>query len=376
MQSIALSWLILDLTHSPFYLGLEGFANTIPLSLFTFAGGVVADRVNRKKLLMVTQWVMLYLAVILGVLTQFHLIRVWHIIGLAFLGGLSQAFAWPVYQTVIANVAEREHLSNAIALNSAQFNLARTLGPVIGALGLKYFGTAGCFYVNALSFLAVIGALASINIPNNRQAPDLPQPGFLLHFKEVVASMYGQRQLFYLLVTLAVTSVLGVPMVTLLPAFARQVLHMDPSGLGSLMAAFGAGAVVGGFVVAYRGDIPGKVMFALRGEALLVVAMIGFSVSRDPLLCMIFLFLAGFSMVAFASVVNSLIQSSVLEHMRGRAMSLFVFAFGGFMPVGNLLAGTLAEHFGVPHTLLGMGLSLGLFLTYLYTTKFAKVRSA
>lgn len=376
MQAIALSWLILDLTHSPFYLGLEGFANTIPISIFTFLGGVIADRVDRKRLLMLTQWVMLALALILGVLTHLHLIRVWHIIVLAFLGGLAQSIAWPVYQTVMANVAERQHLSNAIALNSAQFNLARTLGPVIGAIGLKYFGTAGCFYVNAVSFLAVIGALSTIQIPINRHSATVPDVSVFAHFREAVSYMYAQRRLFYLLVILAMTSVLGVPMVTLLPAFARQVLGLDPSGLGTLMAAFGAGAVMGGFTVAYRGDFPGKERFAMFGEALFVLSMVSFCLSRDMLLCMIFLFISGFAMVAFASVVNSLIQSTVSDHMRGRVMSLFVFSFGGFMPVGNLLAGTLAQHYGVPHALLGMGLALGVFLVCIYVSKFAKVETA
>src|SRR5579863_4114376 len=171
MQSLALAWLILDLTHSPFYLGLEGFANTIPISIFAFFGGVIADRFDRRRMLIGTQWVMLILAAILGVLTQLHLVRVWHIILLAFIGGLSQSIAWPVYQTVMANVAEREHLSNAIALNSAQFNMARTIGPVVGALGLQYFGTAGCFYANSLGFLAVIFALHAIHVPLNRHSP-------------------------------------------------------------------------------------------------------------------------------------------------------------------------------------------------------------
>lgn len=375
MQTMALSWLILDLTHSPFYLGLEGFANTIPISIFTFLGGVIADRVDRKKLLISTQWVALSLAVVLGVLTHMRMIQVWHIIFVAFLGGLCQAIAWPVYQTVMANVAERQHLSNAIALNSAQFNLARTLGPVIGAIGLKYFGTAGCFYVNAFSFLAVIAALSSIQIPMNRSTSTLPDIGVFAHFREAVVYMVAQKRLFALLVILAMTSILGVPMVTLLPAFARQVLHMDPSGLGALMAAFGAGAVAGGFVVAYMGDFPGKQRFAIRGEGLFVLSMIGFTLSRDPLVCMVFLFLSGFSMVAFASVVNSLIQSTVSDHLRGRVMSFFVFAFGGFMPVGNLLAGTLAQHYGVPHALLGMGIALGVFLVCIYVAKFARLEA-
>jgi MFS family permease len=376
MQSVALAWLILDLTRSPFYLGLEGFANTIPITIFSFYGGVVADRFNRKRLLILTQWVMLVLATILGILTQLHVIRIWEIILLAFMGGLSQSIAWPVYQTVIANVAEREHLSNAIALNSAQFNMARTLGPVAGALGWKYFGTAGCFYSNALSFLAVIGALMSIQIPINRHNPDLAGSGFVDNFHEGIAYMRTQKHLFWFLVIMAATSIFGVPLVTLLPAFARQILQVDLSGLGILMATFGAGAVLGGFVVAYLGDFIGKERFALRGEYLFIVAMLSFSFSRDMLVCMIFLFLTGFSMVSFASVVNSLFQSNVPEQMRGRAMSLFVFAFGGCMPFGNLLAGYLARQWGVPHALLLQGCLLGILVSYISSTKFAKLDNA
>lgn len=375
MQSLALAWLILDLTHSPFYLGLEGFANTIPISIFSFYGGVIADRFNRKRLLIMTQWVMLVLATVLGILTQLHIVRIWEIILLAFIGGLSQSLAWPVYQTVMANVAERQHLSNAIALNSAQFNMARTIGPVVGALGLQYFGTAGCFYANAVSFLAVIVALESIHIPLNRHSPDVDGSGILQTFREALAYMVSKKHLFWLLVIMAATSVLGVPMVTLLPAFAREVLHLDPSGLGSLMASFGAGAVLGGFLVAYLGDFVGKERFALRGEILFVAAMIVFSLLRNTLLCMIFLFLAGFSMVTFASVVNSLVQSSVPENMRGRAMSLFVFAFGGCMPFGNLLAGWLAHLWSVPSALLAQGCLLGLLVIYISISKFAKVET-
>jgi MFS family permease len=373
MQSLAMAWLILDLTHSPFYLGLEGFANTFPITIFSFYGGIVADRLDRRRLLIGTQWVMLVLAAALGVLTQIHRIQIWHIISLAFIAGLSQSIAWPVYQTVMANIAERQHLSNAIALNSAQFNMARTIGPVVGALGLRYFGTAGCFYANAVSFLAVIIALEAIRIPINRHTPETEKQDFLKTFHEGFTYMFAQKHLFWLLVMIACTSIFGVPLVTLLPAFAREILHMDPSGLGTLMASFGAGAVLGGFGVAYLGEFAGKERFAVRGEIVFVIAIIAFALVRNPLLCMIFLFLAGCSMVSFASVVNSLVQSQVPEHMRGRAMSLFVFAFGGCMPFGNLLAGWFAHVWGVPLALLVQGTALGIVVGYISWAKFAKL---
>jgi MFS family permease len=221
----------------------------------------------------------------------------------------------------------------------------------------------------------VIFALEAIHVPLNRHAPDVNSGGILQTFRESFAYMVAQKQLFWLLVVMAATSILGVPLVTLLPAFARQVLHLDPSGLGSLMASFGAGAVAGGFLVAYLGDFSGKERFAMRGEILFVAALVGFSFTRDILLCMIFLWIAGFSMVSFASVVNSLVQSTVPEHMRGRAMSLFVFAFGGCMPFGNLLAGWLAHLWGVPLALLAQGCVLGVLVLYIFSAKFAKVES-
>src|ERR1051326_4324266 len=165
MQSVAQAWLMLEISNSAFYLGLDGFANTIPISIFAFWGGVIADRVDRRKLLINTQWFLLFLAASLGVLAQMHRVRVWHILVFSFCTGLTQAVAWPVYQAVMGNIVERRNLTNAIALNSMQFNLARTIGPLLGAMGLTWFGTAGCFYVNAASFIAVIWAVSQVSIP-------------------------------------------------------------------------------------------------------------------------------------------------------------------------------------------------------------------
>lgn len=359
MQSLALAWLILDLTRSPFYLGLEGFANTIPISVLAFWGGVIADRFDRRRLLIGTQWVMLGLAMLLGLLTQWGVVRIWHIILVAFWVGVTQALAWPVYQTVMANVVERQTLSNAIALNSAQFNLARMIGPMAGAFGLRWLGTAGCFYANAASFLAVIVALRAIRTPLNRRAPDPMPPSVLQSFKEGFVYMTSQRRLFWLLLVLASSSVLGVPLVTLLPAFARDILRLGPSGLGNLMGSFGAGAVMAGFVVAYLGDFHGKERFVIANVYSYVLGMLGFALSRQIGLSIVCLFVCGFSMVSFASVINSLVQSEAPDHLRGRAMSLFVFAFGGCMPFGNLLAGGLAHFLGVPTALLTQALALG-----------------
>ena len=360
MQSVAQAWLMLEITNSAFYLGLDGFATTIPISIFAFWGGVIADRVNRRRLLINTQWFLLFLAIALGALTQFKLIRAWHILLFSFCTGLTQAVAWPVYQAVMGNIVERKNLSNAIALNSMQFNLARTLGPLIGALALKWFGTAGCFYANAISFLAVIFAVNQIVIPAPTAAAP-PSKKMLHALQEGLRYIFEARALFWLLLLLSATSILGTPLITLLPIFARDILKIGSSGFGVLVGSFGAGAVLGAFGVAYLGDFRSKGRFVIMAVFLFVIAMLGFAHSKIVLVSMACLFLAGFSMVSFASVINTLVQGSVPDHLRGRAVSIFVFSFGGCMPLGNLLAGTLAKTIGAPQALTLQAAALGLF---------------
>lgn len=366
MQSVAQAWLVLQMTNSPFYLGLDGFANTIPISIFAFWGGVVADRFDRRRLLIATQWVMLGLALLLGVLTQFKLVHVWQVIVFSFFTGLIQSIAWPVYQTMMGNIVPRERISNAIALNSTQFNLARLIGPLVGAFGLSFFGTAGCFYVNAVSFLAVILALTRIHVRV------LPRPFGASHsslrqsFREGFTYMRAERSLFWVLLLVAVSSILGTPLITLLPVFARDILKIGASGLGVLVGAFGAGAVLGGISMAFLGNFSHKGSVVMGSTFMFVIGMLGFSLTRYFPLSLGCLAVAGFSMVGIGAVVNTYIQQSAPEHLRGRAISLFVFCFGGVMPLGNLLAGYLAHIMGAPAALLAQGIGLGSFALYVY----------
>jgi MFS family permease len=366
MQSLAQAWLVLQLSNSPFYLGLDGFANTIPIAIFALLGGVAADRLDRRRLLLWTQGVMCALALMLAVLAQFEIITVWEVIFFSFCTGLAQSIAWPVYQAVLANIVPRENMSQAIALNSTQFNLARMIGPLFGAVALSSIGTAGCFYANAFSFVGVMYAMYRLRQPTNRRSPEEMQQGVLESMREGLGYMVANKALLWLLISMAVTTLLGVPLVTLLPVFARDVLTIGASGLGILVGAFGAGAVAGGILVAILGDFHGKGRFVVNGMAFFVVGMIGFAVSRNVLISVICLFFTGFSMVSFVSVINTVIQNSVPDHLRGRAMSLFVFAFGGVMPLANLLAGTLAKFYTAPHALLMQGLALGGYVVYLY----------
>ena len=365
MQAVAQAWLMLEISNSAFYLGLDGFANTIPLAVFAFWGGVIADRVDRRRLLIQTQCFHLVLALLLGILAQLHLVRIWHILLFSFFTGLTQAVAWPVYQAVLGSIVDRCNLSNAIALNSMQFNLARTIGPVAGAFGMHWFGPAGCFYANAVSFIAVIWALLRIRIPPTEIAAPIPKS--MLHsLREGLAAMAQTRALLWLLVLLAFMSIFGVPLVTLLPLYARDILKIGASGLGGLVGSFGAGAVLGAFAVAYQGNMDHIGRFVLRMVFLFTAAMLIFAYSRATALSMACLFVAGFSMVGSSSVINTLVQTSVPDHLRGRAVSLFVFAFGGCMPLGNLLAGFLAKTYGAPAALLGQGAVLGAFVIYLH----------
>ncbi|MBI1747888.1 MAG: MFS transporter [Acidobacteria bacterium] len=325
MQSMAQAWLVLQLTNSPFYLGLDGFAGTVPITLFAFGGGVVADRFDRRRMLLATQWAMLALALILGLMTQFKLVRVGWVILFSFFTGMAQSIAWPVYQTAVGDIARPDNLSNAIALNSTQFNLARLIGPLAGALGLSFFGTAGCFYANALSFVALIYALSFIRFTNASSKGARQEAGWIQSFRQALAYMASETSLAWLLFLIAVSTILGTPLITLLPIFARDILQIGPSGLGLLVGSFGAGAVIGGLTVAFLGNVFDKGRFIMISIFLYVIGMVGFALSRFVPFSMICLGLAGFSMVGFAAVVNAHIQLTAPDHLRGRAISLLIF---------------------------------------------------
>ena len=366
MQTVAQAWLVLQITNSPFYLGLDGFASTLPLMIFAFAGGVFADRMERRGALLATQWVMLGLAAVLGLLTQFHLVRVWHVIAISFLTGLTQSLAWPLYQSVLANLVPREHLTDAIALNSVQFNLARCIGPLVGALGLSLLGTAGCFYANAVSFVAVLIAIGSIHVMSNRHDPRTAVGGIFQTFHEGIGYVRSAPALGWLMLTLAMTSIFGVPVMTMLPVFARDILKIGSSGFGVLTGSVGAGAVFAGMFLVLSGDFPKKGRAVLISIGVFIVGVVGFAVSRNMLVSVLCLFVDGFCMVGFASVTNTIVQASVPDAMRGRAMSLFVFCFGGCMPIGNLLVGWLAKLLGAPHSLLAMAAILGAYGIFIW----------
>jgi MFS family permease len=343
MQSVAQAWLVYSLTQSPFYLGLIAAAGSLPILLFSLLGGIVADRMRKRNLLLMTQALSIIPALSLGVLTGVNLITVWHVALLAIFLGTVNAFDIPARQAFVIEVVGREHLTNAIALNSAAFNGARMIGPVIAGMAIAYLGLPACFFLNAVSFIAVIVALSKMkmkgSIKENSQ-------GFLRDFMEGIQFIKGKPEIYSIILLIAVFSLLGIPYITFLPVFAGEVLKAGPKGFGFLVGATGAGALSGALLIAFRGDIQQKQRFMSIAALCFSCFLLVFSLSRVFYLSMATLIILGWGMVSFLATANSVVQLSVSDSIRGRVMSLYALVFLGFAPLGNSLIGMLADFIG------------------------------
>ena len=254
MQNVAQGWLVLVLTNSPFWLGVVGFAGSIPFLFFTLFGGVIADRVNKRRLLLVTQTVMMVLAFLLAALAYLKIITVWELVVIAFLNGMALAMNQPSYQALVPQLVEREDLTNAIALNAVQFNSSRVLGPSLGGYAMALFGVAGNFFLNGLSFLAVLFALVRIRYPKEEPAP---RESMLASLRAGLRYVRGNPQMYVLVWMIGIASLMAMGFLTFIPYFARDVLHVGESGLGWLLACSGAGSVMGAVTVAWAVQWPG-----------------------------------------------------------------------------------------------------------------------
>ncbi len=368
MQTVAQGWLVLTLSNSPFWLGFDGFMGTAPGLLLTLAGGVFADLMDRRKLLIYTQIVAGLAALTLGVLVATHVVHVWMILCLSFVTGCCLAIAGPSYMALVFDLVGREDLANAIALNSTQFQLARVLGPVFAGIGFKLFGLAGCFFANALSFVAVVAGLKMVRFNRPESAADIPvrsmkdKRAFIQDLAEGFHYVGHRPRVKMLLMISAVTSLFGAPYISMTPVFARDVFHLGASGLALLMGTAGAGALSGALLLAYLGDFRHKGWFVLGGDFAFAVCLICFSLSTNIVMSLVFLFLLGFGIVCSVAVTNTLLQKLVTDNMRGRVMSMFMLSFIGAMPIGNLIAGAASHRFGVPHTLATGGLVIAVFV--------------
>jgi MFS family permease len=368
MQAVAQGWLVLQLTNSPFWLGVDGFMATAPGLLLTLAGGVFADLVDRRRILLYTQIGAGLSAFTLAVLLATHVVRdashVWIILMLTFWTGCCMALAGPSYQAITIDLVGREDLTNAIALNSTQFQLSRVIGPVFAGLALK-FGLVFCFFANGVSYIAVVGALMLVRFDRVAHAAQAHAVGdrhaFWHDLIEGLRYVRGRPRVFMLLMISAVTSMFGAPYLSMVPLFARDILHLNESGLALMMGFAGAGAFCGALFVTFLGDFRFKGWSVLGGAGAFGLFLIGFSFSTRLGVSLAYLFGMGFAIVCSVAVVNTLLQKLVTDEMRGRVMSMFILSFIGAMPIGNLLAGTSAQRFGAPRTLATGGLIIAIF---------------
>ena len=361
MQVVAQSWLVFQISGSARMLGLDAFLGNIPIFLFSLIGGVVADRVSRQRLLLGSQWVQLACAFTLASLWGLGVVRVWHILTLSFVVGVAQSFGGPAYSALVPMLVEKEDLSNAIALNSIQFNLARVIGPVLGGITLTKWGAGWCFSLNGVSFLAPIISLMMINLtfqPQNRG-------------ETIVASMkqgfrfIRKQGAMEALVGLAfVMTALAIPMITFLPVFAKDIFHGGPSTFTVLLVCSGLGSVAGALIVAALGNVRNKGRIALAMLIAMGAVMAGFALSKNLVLSSVLLFVAGAALLAAFAMISSLVQLITTNEMRGRVMSVYNVAFRGGMPFGNLASGWLIPMFSAPLVISANGVLLILVGAY------------
>jgi predicted MFS family arabinose efflux permease len=362
MQNVAQGWLVLLLTNSAFWLGVVGFAGSIPFLIFTLFGGVIADRVDKRRLLLVTQTVMMLLAFLLAALAWFKVITVWEVAAIAFLNGVAMSMNAPSYQAMVPRLVKREDLTNAIALNSAQFNMSRILGPTLGGYAMEIFGVAGNFFLNGVSFLAVLWALTHIEYPDEKPARhesmwDSLRGGF--------AYLHENKQMLILIWMTVAASLFGIPFLTFIPYFAKVQLNAGESGLGWLLAASGFGAVLGAMTVAIAGMIRHRGRVLTVAGVIFFLAIIGFSESRSFALSECLAFFEGYCGIMMISCFNVSIQHLSSDEMRGRVMSIYATSFLGLPPLGALLAGELSRHMPTGHALAMMaGTALLCFLGF------------
>jgi predicted MFS family arabinose efflux permease len=361
MQMVAQNWLVLEMTRSPFLLGLDSFLGQIPIFLFSLIGGVVADRVDRRRLLIGSQVVQMSCAFLLAALFALKSVAVWHILSLSFVVGFAQAFGGPAYQALIPTLVTAKDLPNAIALNSIQFNLARVIGPMLGGVALTSLGAAWCFTFNGVSFVAVIIALSLLPV---RPLAGKTTASLLASLREGLSFVRNQSAMSPLIVLAFMMTMLGIPLIVFLPVVVKDVFHMGPTVFTLMLCVSGAGAVAGALIVAAFGHIHQKGRATLVTLVLLGILMAGFALSRSLILSCILLFVAGAALVAVFAMISSLVQLIAPDEMRGRVMSVYNVAFRGGMPIGSLISGELIANSGVPVVLAGNGLLLALLGVY------------
>ena len=357
MQSVAQGWLMHRLTGSAFMLGVLGFAQFLPVMLLALWAGVVADRMDKRRLILTTQVLMLGQTIALASVVSLGVVQPWMVIGLALVFGTVNAFDLPARQSFLIDMVGKEDLPNAIALNSAAFNTARVLGPAVAGVVMAGAGEGVCFWINALTFLAVIAVLLRLDLAPHVAERD-PGKSTLATLREGVDYALGNRQIRNLLALLGVTAGLGFQYMVLLPVYARDILHANEKAYGLMVAAFGLGSLLSAVVMTGPQD-----RWALRRNLLVGLGSAGvgmgvFAWSRALPLTLAMGFLAGFGLILYVASTNTLLQLTTEDRFRGRIMSLYTFMFIGTAPIGALMSGGIAQRWGAPAATSGSALVL------------------
>ena len=351
MQNIALSWLVLQLTNSSYWLGIVGFVAAIPYLIFTLFGGVIADRANKRNLLVSTQSAMMLLAFIMSALAYRHIITIRQVAILSFLNGLAMALNAPSYQAMVPRIVPSADLPNAIALNSVQFNLSRVVGPTLGGYAMVWFGVAGNFLLNGLSFFAVLVALLRMRYP----AEIAPvKQSVWSSLNEGFRYVRQSREMFALVALVASASFLLFPFLTFVPFFVKNTLHAGERGLGLMMACSGIGAFLAAAIIATHGNIRRRGPIVVFSGAFVMVAAIVFCYSHSFVLSAAMSLCEGFGLTMTSSLMNLALQQLTSDEMRGRVMSIYATSFLGLPPIGCLLAGELSRHMATEHAIAAM----------------------
>jgi predicted MFS family arabinose efflux permease len=355
VQQFAQSWLVYDLTKDAFYLGLDLFLGQLPIMMFSLFGGVFADRLDRRKMLLASQYIQMVCAFLLAALFVLHVIKVWHILALSFFVGVGQSFGGPAYSALLPTLVGPEDLSNAIAMNSIQFNLARIVGPTIGGLAYTTMGATWCFTLNGVSYIAVIISLFMIQV---KFVPPKTTESVLTSMKEGIRFIRCRDGMSALVILAFCTTLFGFSLNSFLPVFVRTIFHKGPETYTLLLVCSGAGSIAGALSVAAVEKMKGQGRLTLLILVLLGITVAAFALSRWLPLSCVLMFLAGTGLMASASFMVSLAQLITTDAMRGRVMSVYNLAFRAGIPLGSLILGKLIPTFGVSKAIAGAGFSL------------------
>ncbi|HZD32817.1 MAG TPA: MFS transporter, partial [Candidatus Angelobacter sp.] len=365
-QIVAQGWLIYRLSHSPFLLALDQFLGGIPIFVLSLLGGVIADRVERRRILLASQYLQLLSAGTLTLLVATGRVQVWEILCLSLVSGFAQAFGGPAYSALIPTLVDRDDMPNAIALNSIQFNLAVAVGPALGGMTLAKLGEAWCFGLNTVSFIAPVIALTMIT---SRFMPKKTTDSMLSSFKQGIAFVRKQGSMEALILLAFCMTFLSMPLRTYFPVFVKDIFHRGPETLGWLSSFMGVGSICGSLLFASLGNFKRKGRLAVLMMILLGASIATFALSKSLFFSYAMAMLVGFAMMTAFAAVTSLVQLITTDDMRGRVMSVYNAAFRGGMPMGNLMSGSLVPMLGAPTVLAANGILLVLIASYFIVTR-------